>query len=153
MRDETYYTILGLSETATQEEIDRAFRSCVEAYEVLSDSPQRSSYDLQLAEHRQQQAPVPTAPSKTVPPCPLYPEVFSKYIGCSVQQAEDFLAGRLPITEALARKLQSAFGFSVDFWMSQPFEEDSTNPFAMMAIVASFIGLGYAVFVLVARVL
>ncbi len=153
MSDGTYYAVLGLSETATQDEIDQAFRSFVEAYELLSDPAQRSSYDQQLAQHRQQQAPAPTTPSKVVPPCPLYPEVFSKYVGCSVQEAKDFLAGRLPITPALARKLESAFGFSVEFWMSQPFEEDSTNPFAMMTAVLFFFGLGYAVFVLVARVL
>jgi curved DNA-binding protein CbpA len=153
MRDGTYYTVLRVSETATQDEIDRAFRSFVEAYEVLSNSTQRSSYDQQLAQHRQQQAPAPTARSRTVPPCPLYPEVLSKHIGCSVQEAKDFLAGRLPITPSLAREFQSAFGFSVEFWMSQPFQADSMNPFAMMTIVLLFIGLGYAMFVLVARAL
>jgi curved DNA-binding protein CbpA len=153
MPDATYYTVLGLSETATQNDIDRAFRSFVEAYEVLSDSAQRSSYDQQLARHRQQQASDPTAPSKAVLPCPLYPEVFSKYIGCSVQEAKDLLAGRLAISPALARKLQSAFGSSVEFWMSQPFEAESMNPFPVMAGVLLVIGLGCALFVLVARVL
>jgi curved DNA-binding protein CbpA len=69
--DDTYYTILGVSETATQDEIDRAYRNFIEAYQVLSDSTQRSSYDRQLVQHRQQNAPAPTTPRKasaTFPP-------------------------------------------------------------------------------------
>jgi hypothetical protein len=71
MSDHTYYTILGISETATQDEIDRAYRTFIEAYQVLSDSTQRSSYDQQLVQHRQQNAPPPTTPPKaaaTFPP-------------------------------------------------------------------------------------
>jgi curved DNA-binding protein CbpA len=153
MSDGTYYTVLGISDTVTQDEIDRAYRSLIEAYRVLSDSTQRSSYDQQLALHRQQYTPTPTAPPKAALTCPLYPEVFSKQIGCSVDEAKDFLAGRLPITPALARKLQSEFGSSLEFWMSQPFEEGSMNFFTMMAIILFFIGLGYAAFILVAQLL
>jgi len=153
MSDGTYYTVLGISDTATQDEIDRAYRSVIEAYRVLSDSTQRSSYDQQLALHRQQYTPTPTAPPKAALTCPLYPEVFSKQIGCSVDEAKDFLAGRLPITPALARKLQSEFGLSFEFWMSQPFEEDSINFFTMMASSLFLIGLGYAAFILVAQLL
>ena len=71
MSDDTYYTILSISETATQDEIDRAYRNFIEAYQVLSDSTQRSSYDQQLVQHRQQNAPAPTTPPKasaTFPP-------------------------------------------------------------------------------------
>jgi curved DNA-binding protein CbpA len=52
MNDDTLYTVLGISETATQDEIMQAYRDCVEAYEVLSDSTQRLAYDRQLAESR-----------------------------------------------------------------------------------------------------
>jgi len=151
MSEGTYYTVLGISEIATQDEIDRAYRSFIEAYRVLSDPTQRSSYDHQLSLQRQQYTPTPTAPSKAASTCPLYPEVFSKQIGCSVDEAKDFLAGRLPITPALARKLQSEFGSSFEFWMSQPFEEDSMGFFTMMAIILFFIGLGYAAFILFAQ--
>ena len=152
MSDGTYYAVLGISEAATQEEIDRAYRSFGEAYRVLSDPTQRSSYDQQLAQHRQQHAPAQPAPKKAAPACPLYPEVFSEHIGCSVDEANDFLAGKLPITPALAQKLQSEFGLKAEFWMSQPFEEDSINPFAVMAIILFFTGLGSTVFAIVAKV-
>jgi curved DNA-binding protein CbpA len=64
MSDDTHYTILGITETATQDEINRAYRSFIEAYQVLSDSTQRSSYDQQLVQYRQQNAPAPTTPPK-----------------------------------------------------------------------------------------
>ena len=94
----THYTVLGLSETATEYEIKRAYRRLIrqihpdkfanaspgwklasekesrelnEAYYVLSDSTQRSSYDQYLAQHRQQHdPPQPTQPiaAKTSPP-------------------------------------------------------------------------------------
>jgi len=138
MGDKTYYTVLGISETASQDEIDRAYRSSIEAYHVLSDSIQRSFYDQQLAQSRRQNAPAPS---------PLLScEVFSKRMGCSVDEARDLLAGRLSITPALAQKLQSELGASVEFWMSQPFEADSPGPFAGMAVILFFIGIGYAVF-------
>jgi hypothetical protein len=70
MSDDTHYTVLGISETATQYEIDRAHRSLIEAYDVLSDSTRRSSYDQQLAQHRKQNAPAPTAPPKTAGTAP-----------------------------------------------------------------------------------
>ncbi len=149
MSDGTYYTVLGIPETATKGEIDRAYRSFVEAYQVLSDTTQRSSYDQHLAQQRQQYSPAPAPPPEGASTCLFYPEVFSKRTGCSVDEAKDVLAGRLLITPALAGKLESEFGSSLEFWMSQPFLEDpvgSVGPFTAMAIVGFFIGLGYAVF-------
>jgi curved DNA-binding protein CbpA len=153
MSDETYYTVLGISETATQDEIDRAYQNSIEAYHVLSDPTQRSSYDRQLAEHQRQKLPALTEPPEAAPTFSFSRDVLSQRIGCSVDEAEDLLAGRLPITPALARKLQSELGSSEQFWMSQPFEEDSINPFAVMAIIAFFGGLGYSVFLIFAHVL
>ena len=138
MSDKTYYTVLGISETASQDEIDRAHRRSIEAYRVLSDSTQRSFYDQQLAQGRRQNARTPSPL--------LSSEVFSKRMECSVDEAKDLLAGRLPITPALARKLQSELGASVEFWMSQPFEADSPGPVAGMTVILFFIGIGYAVF-------
>ena len=71
MSDDTYYTLLGISETATQDEIDRAYRNFIEAYQALSDPTQRSFYDQQLVQHRQHNAPAPTKPPRaaaTFPP-------------------------------------------------------------------------------------
>jgi curved DNA-binding protein CbpA len=142
MSERTYYTILGISETATQDEIDRAYQSVAEAYWVLSDSTERSSYDQQLAQRRQYSL-APKAPPGADLTCPLYPEVFSKRMGCSIATARDLLAGRLPISPALAHKLQAEFGWSVEFWMSQPFEQESINHFAVLAVIVFFISLGY----------
>lgn len=88
----TYYTILGLPETATQYEIKRAYRrlikqthpdtfsnsspcrrleneirsiELIEAYSVLSDPGQRSSYDRKLAWYCQPQVPAPPGPLTT----------------------------------------------------------------------------------------
>jgi len=138
MSDDTHYSVLGIPETATQGEIERRYQSFIEAYQVLSDSTQRSSYDQHLAQGRRQNARTPSSL--------LSCEVFSKRMGCSVDEAKDLLAGRLSITPALARKLQSELGASVEFWMSQPFEADSPGPFAGMAVILFFIGIGYAVF-------
>jgi curved DNA-binding protein CbpA len=153
MSDETYYTVLGISETATQDEIDRAYQNFIEAYHVLSDSTQRSSYDQQLTERQRQKPPAPIGPPEVAPTYRFSRDVLSKRIGCSVDEAKELLAGRLPITPALARKLQSELGSSVEFWMSQPFEEDSGNPFSAMAIVVFLIALGYAVLVIFAHIL
>jgi curved DNA-binding protein CbpA len=88
----TWYTILGLPETATQYEIKRAYRRLIkethpdrfpdsspcrrleneirsielnEAYSVLSDPVRRSSYDRKLAWNRQPQVPAPPRPLTT----------------------------------------------------------------------------------------
>ncbi len=64
MSDDTYYTVLGIPETATQGEIERSYRGVVAAYHVLSDSTQRSSYDQQLALYRQRNAAASPSPPK-----------------------------------------------------------------------------------------
>jgi DnaJ-class molecular chaperone len=48
----TYYAVLGIPETATQDEINRAYLNLTEAHRVLSNSSQRLSYDQQLAQQR-----------------------------------------------------------------------------------------------------
>lgn len=50
--DETYYSVLGIPETATQDQIEQAFRKRSEAYGVLSNPTQHSSYDQRLADCR-----------------------------------------------------------------------------------------------------
>ena len=94
MSDETYYTVLDVSETATQLEIKTAYRNLlkkihpdtvstlspelrrtaedvtkemIEAYSVLSDANKRREYDRQLAEYRQQSSPaaLPRRPKTT----------------------------------------------------------------------------------------
>jgi HTH-type transcriptional regulator / antitoxin HigA len=47
--------------------------------------------------------------------------VFSKHIGCSIDETKDLLAGRIAMTLILARKLESELGSSVEFWMSRDF--------------------------------
>ena len=66
MSDDTYYVVLVLPETATQDEIERRRREFMAAYLVLSDSTLRSSYDQMLARQRQQKA------STTPPSHPLH---------------------------------------------------------------------------------
>jgi HTH-type transcriptional regulator / antitoxin HigA len=47
--------------------------------------------------------------------------LFSKHIGCSVDETKDLLAGRIAMTLSLARKLASELGSTVEFWMSRDF--------------------------------
>jgi HTH-type transcriptional regulator/antitoxin HigA len=46
---------------------------------------------------------------------------FSKRIGCSIEDAQDLLAGRLVMSVSLARKLHTELGATVEFWMSRDF--------------------------------
>jgi curved DNA-binding protein CbpA len=95
MSDDTYYTVLDVSETATRLQIKTAYRNLlkkihpdtvatlspelrrtaediakeiIEAYSVLSDAGQRREYDRQLAKYRQQSAPA--APPREPKPAP-----------------------------------------------------------------------------------
>jgi hypothetical protein len=92
MSDDTHYTVLGISETATQSEIKAAYRNLLkqihpdtvstlspdlrgmadevtkdltEAYSVLSDASKRQQYDreLGLGEHRLESVRPPTTPA------------------------------------------------------------------------------------------
>ena len=70
MSAETYYFVLGISETATQDDIERRYREFIAAYRVLWDPAQRSSYDQQLAQRPQQTpfaTPVPPNAAVTSP--------------------------------------------------------------------------------------
>jgi curved DNA-binding protein CbpA len=128
MSDETYYTALGVSETATQDDIDRTYRNFIEAYRVLSDSVQRSSYDQQLGQHRQH---TPASPKAATTPTPLSANLeFSS--GCD--------------------GLEYAKGSYCRFprYSSPPadkrFEEEPIrNPWAVMASILMLIGLWYLI--------
>jgi curved DNA-binding protein CbpA len=96
MTGDTHYLVLGIPETATLAEIKHAYRALmrqihpdrfpnaspywklsveerskkvIEAYCVVSDSTQRSSYDQQLAQYRRRyaSAPQPKSPTTTPP--------------------------------------------------------------------------------------
>ena len=100
MSDDTYYTVLGVSETATELEIKTAYRNLVkkihpdtvstlsqelrflaegatkeitEAYSVLSDQSKRRQYDLELVAHRHT-----SVLTSTIPNVPTYPRVRSR---------------------------------------------------------------------------
>jgi len=108
--DETYYTVLGVSESATQQEIRAAYRSLVkkihpdsvatlsrdvryqaeqltkeinEAYSVLSHADLRSLYDQQLAEYRQPaNVASPTPPHTSCDPSVSQPGFDSNLHSC-----------------------------------------------------------------------
>jgi curved DNA-binding protein CbpA len=98
MSGDTYYAVLGIPETATQDEVKRAYRrlirrvhpdkfpdaspywklaveqssrKVIEAYYVLSDSTQRSLYDKELARYRQKH--------DSAPPPALHPRTAATY--------------------------------------------------------------------------
>lgn len=68
MSADTYYTVLGIPETATQDKIQQAYRDFVQAFGVLSDSAQRLTYDQQLAQRRKQDAAATPQLLSTPPP-------------------------------------------------------------------------------------
>ncbi len=76
MSDETHYTVLGISEAATQDEIERRYREFIAAYHVLSDSTQRTSYDQQLAQGCQQNVPSSPATPKAAATPPALSLLF-----------------------------------------------------------------------------
>jgi len=146
MIDETYYTVLRIFETATQDDIERAYRTFMEAYHVVSDATRRSSYDQDLAQQRRQRyAPAPQAQlMAALEPLPSV-ETFAKQMEISIDEAQNLLAGKTPMTRALARKLQSVLGGSLEFWISYDFGEESrgVNPWFAMVGLIFLIGLGY----------
>ncbi|HYM74592.1 MAG TPA: J domain-containing protein [Candidatus Dormibacteraeota bacterium] len=100
MSDATYYSVLGVSETATQSEIKAAYRNLLKkihpdtvstlspdlrrlaedatkditaAYSVLSDPSKRSQYDVELGKHR-----LGSVPSLTPPDIRRGPQVRSQ---------------------------------------------------------------------------
>jgi curved DNA-binding protein CbpA len=153
MSDDTYYTVLGVPETATQGEIEGRYRTFIEAYQVLSDPGQRSSYDQQRARRPQQKASPPL--SGAAQSFRLFWDDFPRRMEISASEAKELLAGKLPMTRRLAQKLESVLGGSVEFWMSHDFGEESrgVNPWFGMAGLAFLIGLWYLAFTIVAAVL
>jgi curved DNA-binding protein CbpA len=134
MSDETHYTVLGISEAATQDEIDRRYRNLIEAYHVLSDSTQRSSYDQQLAQHRQQNAAArpPQPPPK----------------GATTSLAKA-VHGLLPgYTSPPNLRPQPQSGEPPRSYHGWDY-----NPLSVMTAILILIGLWYTVFVIAAKVL
>jgi curved DNA-binding protein CbpA len=127
--DETYYTALGVSETATQDEIDRAYRNFIEAHHVLSDSTQRSSYDQQLAQHRQQRTPASPKAATTPTPLSVNLQFSSGCDGLDYPEGSYCLFPRYSSRPADER-----------------FEEEPIrNPWAVVASILILIGLWYLI--------
>ena len=52
----------------------------------------------------------------------ISPDAFAGKVGCSPREIDDLLAGKLSISLAMARKLQSELGSTVEFWISRDFK-------------------------------
>jgi curved DNA-binding protein CbpA len=134
MRNETHYTALGISETATHDEINRAYQNFIEAYQVLSDSNQRSSYDQQLAQHRQQNAAArpPQPPPKSATTSPA-------------KAAHSLLPGYTSPPNLRPQPQSGEPPRSYHGW--------DYNPLSVMTAILILIGLWCTVFVIAAKVL
>jgi len=53
---------------------------------------------------------------------------FANRMGQTIEQAKSLLSGGLPITIAMARKLEAVIGGSVEFWMSRDFNYRQPSP-------------------------
>lgn len=117
MSDETHYTVLGIPETATQGEIERRYRNFIEAYQVLSDSTQRSSYDQMVARQRQQNVPAPAVPLKAAPIPGLSIDNFDKQIPLFTDEEE--LSGVNPWVAVLIAIFFVGLGYTAFFIVTE----------------------------------
>jgi hypothetical protein len=140
MADQTYYTILGVSETATHQEIRAAYRDLlkkihpdtvatlspnlrreavevsqeiIEAYSVLSRANSRAQYDPQLTGHRQQSPSAPTAPSNSSyrPPQPSPP--CQRQVGDTFRSKKQGYEGTSPTFGAPAAALVASISLGI----------------------------------------